>query len=157
MNPSNHFHEANRASEVLSKIGKGAADADFARAIHQAIDRSQETMKKSKVTVTVEIDPDEDRGCLRLRAEVSAKLPKLPAPASQMHVGAGGELLTQQEWMFGGGRDEQPLSVPKPIPASSNSASGRLTVAKAPTPGPVAASPTPAPVVGKDAAAGKEA
>lgn len=153
------FHDANRASEVLAKIGRGAADADFARAVHEAIDRAQQTMKKCKVLVEVEIDPDEERGCLLIRAEVRTKLAKLPPPASQMHVGAGGQLLTQQEFLMGGGRDEAPLSV-KPAPidgAAQASPSGRFPVAKAPAPGPVASAPTPQPVAGKDQAAGEKA
>lgn len=150
MTTTNDFHEANRASEVLSKIGKGAADSDFARTIHQAIDAAKETGKKAKVTVTVEIEPDEDRGCLLLRAGVSAKIPKLPLPASQMHVGPGGELLTQQEWMFGGGRDEAPA---KPLPieqAAAASPSGRFSVVPPPAPAPVAAAPAPKPVANKE-------
>lgn len=141
------FHEANRASEVLSKIGKGAADADFARAVHQAIDRAQVTMKKCKVRVEVEIEPDEERGCMIIRAEVSTKLAKLPPPASQMHVGPNGQLLTQQEFLMGGGRDEAPA---KPLPietaAQASSPSGRFPVAKPAAPAPVADAPTPAPL-----------
>lgn len=144
---STKFHEANRASEVLSKIGKGAADADFARAVHTAIDRAQATMKKCRVRVEVEIEPNEERGCMLIRAEVSTKLAKLPPPASQMHVGEGGQLLTQQEWMLGGGRDEAQA---KPLPiesaAQGSSPSGRFPVVNPPAPAPVAAAPTPAPV-----------
>jgi len=156
------FHEANRASEVLAKIGNGTADADFARAVHLAVDRCQETLKPGKVIVTVEFKPDVDNGSMTVRAEVSAKLPKLRAPASQMHVGPKGQLMTQQDWMFGGGRDETPLAL-KPVPltaeqtAKANTASGRFPVAKAPAPAPVAAAPTPKPVVGKEAAAGEQA
>lgn len=148
------FHDANRASEVLAKIGRGAADADFARAVHEAIDRAQQTMKKCKVLVEVEID--EERGCLLIRAEVRTKLAKLPPPASQMHVGPNGQLLTQQEFLMGGGRDEAPA---KPLPiesAAQSSPSGRFPVAKAPVPGPVASAPTPQPVAGKDQAAGEK-
>lgn len=151
------FHEANRASEVLAKIAKGEADTDFARSIHEAIDASTATGKKSKVMVTVEIEPDEDRGCLLLRAGVSSKLPKLALPASQMHVGPGGQLLTQTDWLMGGGRDESPA---KPLPieeaAAAATPSGRFPVAKAPTLGPVASAPTPQPVAGKDQAAGEK-
>lgn len=155
---STKFHEANRASEVLSKIGKGAADADFARAVHQAIDRAQVTMKKCKVLCEVEIEPDEERGCMLVRAAISTKLAKLPAPASQMHLGPNGQLLTQQEFLMGGGRDEAPLQV-KPAPiegAAQASPSGRFPVARAPSPGPVASAPTPQPVAGKDQAAGEK-
>lgn len=151
------FHEANRASEILAKIGKGAVDTDFARTVHEAIDAAQTTGKKAKVVVTVEIEPDEDKGCLMLRAGVSAKIPKLPLPGSQMHVGDRGQLLTQQEWMFGGGRDEAPA---KPLPieqVASPSASGRLAVVNPPAPRPVVALPPPAPVVGKDAASSEKA
>jgi hypothetical protein len=158
MTSTTDFHEANRASEILSKIGKGAADTDFARTIHQAIDAATTTNKKATVRVEVTIDPDSEQGCLMLRAAVTAKLPKLPLPGSQMHVGENGQLLTQQEFMFGGGQDEKPA---KPLPieqaAASASPSGRFPVAKAPAPAPVAAAPTPKPVVGKDAAAGEKA
>ncbi len=158
MTTTTDFHEANRASEVLSKIGSGTADADFARAVHQTIDRCRETMKKGKVVVTVEFDPDEDSGCIIVRAEVTAKLPKLRAPASQMHVGPQGQLLTQQDWMFGGGRDESPL-VTKPTPVAQGapaSPSGRFKIVDPPAPAPVAAQPTPKPVVGKEAATGEK-
>ncbi len=155
--PSHKFADANRASEILQKIGKGAVDADFARTVHEAIDAATTTGKKAVVLVKVEIEPDEDRGCLLIRAGVSAKLPKLPLPASQMHVGAGGALLTQQEWLFGGGQDEAPV---KPLPieqaAQSQSPSGRFKIVQPPAPAPVAAAPTPKPVVGKDAAAGEK-
>lgn len=144
---SNKFHEANRASEVLAKIGKGAADADFARAVHQAIDRAQITMKKCKVRVEVEIEPDEERGCMLIRAEVSTRLAKLPPPASQMHLGPNGQLLTQQEFLMGGGRDEAPLALkPADTPPAASTPSGRFAIAKAPTPAPVADAPAPAPI-----------
>jgi hypothetical protein len=148
------FHDANRASEVLSKIGSGAADADFARAIHAAVARAQQTQKKARVVVTVEIAPDEERGSLLIRANVEAKLPKLPPPASQMHVGPAGELLTQQEFILGGGPSE---ARPKPIAGpGAAAASARLPVANPPAAAPVAPAPTLKPVVGKDAAAGKD-
>lgn len=162
---SNDFHDANRASEILAKIGSGSADADFARAVHLAIDRCQETQKPGKVIVTVEFDPDEDKGAIIVRAEVTAKLPKLKAPASQMHVGQNGQLLTQQEWMFGGGRDEKPRQTPldqavaaaraeaqatqtAPTPPISASASGRFPVAQPPAPAPIAPAPAPKPIAG---------
>lgn len=152
------FHDANRASEILAKIGRGAADADFARAFHEAIDRAQQTMKKCKVVTTVEVEPDEERGCLLVRVDIVAKLAKLPVPASQMHVGPGGGLLTQQEWLMGGGRDEAPLSAkPQPVEGQAASPSGRFKVVQPPAPAPVAAAPTPKPMVGKDAAAGEQA
>ncbi len=151
------FHELNRASEVLAKIGKGAADADFARAIHQAIDRAQDTMKKCKVRVEVEIDPDQERGCLLIRAKVTTRLAELPPPASQMHVGEAGQLLTQQEFLMGGGRDEAPPLQMKPtLPVATETPSGRFTIVPPPAPAPVADLPTPQPVAGKDLAAGKE-
>lgn len=143
------FHEANRASEILSKIGKGTADIDFARTIHEALDAAELTGKKAKVIVTVEIEPNEERGCLLLRAGVSAKIPKLSPPASQMHRGPRGELLTQQDFLLGGGRDERP----EPIPSKT---SGRMSIVGAPAPAPLASAPAPKPLVGKDAAAGRE-
>lgn len=115
MNTTNDFHEANRASEVLSKIGRGQADADFARAIHEAVDRVTETGKKAKVVTTVTIEPNEERGGgLLLRADIVTKLPMLPSPASQMHVGPAGNLMTQQDFLMGGGRDEAPLRDSRP-------------------------------------------
>jgi hypothetical protein len=158
MTTTTNFHEANRASEVLSKIGRGQADADFARAIHEAIDRVTETGKKAKVVTTVTIEPNEERGGgLLLRADIVAKLPMLPSPASQMHVGPAGNLMTQQDFLMGGGRDESP---PKPLPieqaAAANTASGRFKIVVPPVTAPVAAAPAPKPLVGKDAAAGKD-
>ena len=157
-NPNpNPFHEANRASEILSKIGQGAADYDFARSVHRAIEQSQRTGKKSKVIVTVEIDPDDDRGCLILRAFVTERLPKLAPPASQMHVSADGQLLTQQEFILGGGPSEKPRILPVVSDGGPiNTPSGRFPVAGLPVRGPVAATPARQPLVGKDAAAGKE-
>lgn len=141
------FHEANRASEVLAKIGRGAADADFARAVHEAIDRAQQTMKKCKVRVEVEIEPDEERGCLLIRAEVTARLAKLPPPASQMHVGPGGQLLTQQEFLMGGGQDEaQRKLLPIESAAVAETSSGRFKVVPPPAPAPVADAPQPRPL-----------
>jgi hypothetical protein len=143
------FPDKNRASEVLAKIGNGCADADFARAMGVVIDRVQQTNKKGKLVLTIEVAPRDDLGVLEMRASVEAKIPKLPAPASQMHVGAGGELLSQQEWMFGGGPSEKPT----PIKATGNSASARLTVASPPAPAPLADAPAPGPLAtGKDAA-----
>lgn len=110
------FHPKNTASELLAKIGNGSADADFARAVHQAVGRAQDTGKAAKVVLTVEIDPRDEVGSLVLRADVVAKLPKLKAPASQMHVGPKGELLSQQEFILGGGPDE---AAPKPLPTAS--------------------------------------
>ncbi len=137
MNPNN------TASSLLAKIGGGTADADFARAMSDAIDRVHMTNKGAKLVLTIDIKPREERGCLEMRAHVEARLPRLPTPASQMHVGAAGELLTQTEFILGGG----PSETPKPIPqAPATSVSGRLTVAKPPLPGPVAAAPAPAPV-----------
>lgn len=153
------FHEANRASEVLAKIGSGAADAEFARAVHIAIDRANMTMKKCRVRVDVDIEPDEKTGALYVSADVTTKLQKLRPPTSQMHLGANGQLLTQQDWLFGGGRDESPLQV-KPTPieqGAASSPSGRFKIVQPPAPAPLAAAPTPQPVAGKDAAAGEKA
>jgi len=148
------YHEANRASEVLSKIGSGAADADFARAIHQAIDRVMQTEKKARVRVEVEIMPSADNGALILRSRVTAKLPELPLPASQMHVGAGGQLLTQMDWLMGGGRDERPATPVEQANAAAkaeaqgqpSSPSGRFAVVKPPAPPAVAPPAAPAPL-----------
>lgn len=128
------YHQANTASAVLSKIGNGSADHDFARAMHTLLDRVQETNKKGKLVCTVEVEPDEEMGCLIVRAEVIAKLPKLPAAASQMHLGPQGELLTQLEFQLGGGRSEAAAPAPAPAPAMpaavAPSASGRLPAVK---------------------------
>lgn len=162
---TNDFHPNNTASELLSKIGSGTADADFARAVHQAVDRAQDTGKAAKVVLTVEIDPRDEVGSLVLRADVATKLPKLKAPASQMHVGPNGELLSQMEFVMGGGPSERPA----PIPAEPRAAaSARLKVAAVAAPAPLAAAPKPAPIAGdggpitnpiatgKEAGAGKE-
>jgi hypothetical protein len=164
MNP-NDFHPRNTASELLAKIGYGTADADFARGISQAVTAAQATKKKAKVVLTVEIDPRDEVGSLVLRADVVTKCPKLPAPASQMHMGPRGELLTQQEFILGGGPEERPAPLPAEKPAAT---SGRLTVAAVAAPAPLAAAPKPAPLAGdggpiphpiaagKDAGAGKD-
>ena len=137
------FHQSNTASSILAKIGSGCADADFARAIHLAVDRATETQKKARVVVTVEIEPRDEVGALVLRAAVEAKLPKLRPPATQMHVGPSGELMTQMEFLVDGGTTEV-----KPITGTSRTASGRHTLASIPATRPVAAAPTPAPLVG---------
>ena len=140
---SAEFHHLNTASVLLTKIGSGCTDADFARAVHLAVERASLTKKKAKVVLTVEVDPRDDTGSLVIRAQCEAKLPKLPAPATQMHVGPDGELLTQLEFLMGGGPNEAP---PKAItelirgPSPVTSGSGRLPVV------PVAALPPPAPV-----------
>lgn len=146
MNPSD-FHPRNTASELLAKIGYGTADADFARGISQAVSAAQATNKKAKVVLTVEVNPKDEVGSLVVRADVVTKCPKLPAPASQMHLGPKGELLTQQEFILGGGPDE---SRPEPIPAAPTTAaaSGRLKVAAVAAPAPLAAAPKPAPLAG---------
>jgi hypothetical protein len=149
------FHGANRASEVLAKIGKGEVDTDFARTIHTAINAAQLTNKKAEVTIKVQLEPDEDRGCMLVRASVSAKIPKLPLPASQMHIGPCGELLSQEEIFFGRGAPSESGRV-EPIQPST-SASGRMPVAKAPAPAPLAPAPTAKPLAGKEAAAGEKA
>lgn len=164
MNPSD-FHPRNTASELLAKIGYGTADADFARGISQAVTAAQATNKKAKVVLTVEINPKDEVGSLVLRADVVTKCPKLAAPASQMHLGPKGELLTQQEFIMGGGPDERPA----PIAAEKQpaAASGRMAVAKVAAPAPLAAAPRPAPLAGdggptitiatgKEAGAGKD-
>ncbi len=150
----NDFNPLNTASTLLAKIGSGSADADFARAMHLAVERANQTKKKAKVVLTVEVDPRDDTGSLILRAEVVAKLPKLPAPSTQMHVGEQGELLNQMEFLMGGGPSERPRPVPPQ--SAGSSASGRHPVVQPPAPAPVAAAPTLKPVVGKDAAAGKD-
>lgn len=148
---TNDFHPQNTATQLLAKIGSGSADADFARAVHLAVERASQVGKKAKVVLTVEVDPRDETGSLIIRADVVAKLPKLPAPASQMHVGQEGELLTQQEYIFGGGRSE---AKQQPIAPPASSASGRHPVVAPPAPAPIANAPKPGPVVGKDAAAG---
>ncbi len=140
----NDFSPLNTCSQLLAKIGSGTADADFARAMAAAVARSTRMQKKSKVVLTVEIEPRDDVGALVLRASVEARLPKLPAAATQMHVGPNGELLTQLEHMFGGGPTEAGRAPTAPVPASSGSA--RLSIAPAPTPGPVTSAPLPVPL-----------
>ncbi|MCK6488308.1 MAG: hypothetical protein L6R48_08270, partial [Planctomycetes bacterium] len=78
-------------------------------------------------------------------ADVVAKCPKLPPPASQMHLGPKGELLTQQEFILGGGPDERPAPIPAEQPAAT---SGRHKVAALAGPAPLAAAPKPAPIAG---------
>lgn len=146
--PPANFHQANRASEILSKIGRGEADADFARGIHMALDRSQQTGKKSKVIVSVEIDPDPDSGSLIMRVNIDVRIPKVPSVISQMHPGPNGELLTQQEFLLGGGPDERPA--PTPVKTES-SKSGRMPVASPKSPAPLADSPKLKPIAGSDA------
>jgi len=147
------FHPGNTATALLSKIGSGCADADFARAVHAAADRAAQTKKRAKVVLTVEVDPRNEVGSLVLTATVEARLPKLPMPSTQFHQGPAGELLDQRDFLMGGGRDESAI---KPLPAAS-STSGRMSVARTPAPAPLADAPTIAPLrAGKDAAAGKE-
>ena len=144
MNPN----ESNLASTLLAKIGNGSADADFARCIGDCVDAVQTTGKKAKLIVSIEIAPRDDAGSIEMRAEVTTKLPKLRAPSSQMHVGPGGELLSQMEFLMGGGPSE---AKPQPIAAKPNQGSARLRVVEPPAP--VAAAPTLAPLAtGKDAA-----
>ena len=152
MNPD--FHDNNRASAVLAKIGHGTAAADFARAMGMVIDRVRQTNKGAKLVLTIEVKPRDDLGCLEMRAQVEAKLPKLPAPASQMHVGPSGELLSQMDFLMGGGPSETPRPIPQP---TSSSASGRLPVAKVPALAPIAAAPAPSPLKTGDDAPTKEA
>ena len=143
------IHEANTASVVLAKIGAGAADVDFARAVAAAVDRAVLVNKKAQVVLTVDIEPNLKTGSLILSAQVVPKLPKIAPPATQFHRGAHGELLTQMEYMMGGGRDEAPTPISEAnaaalaerVPKPSASASGRL-----PVPGPIAAGPTLAPI-----------
>jgi len=166
MESSNDFHPKNTASALIAKIGGGTADADFGRAMKATLDRVRQTRKNAKIVLTIEVVLREDlkdkndHGCIELRASVEAKLPKLSPPATQMHVGNDGQLLSQQELWFSGG---EPEIVPRPVAASAAaSTSGRFAVAKAPALAPVADAPAlaavsaaPAPVrVGKDAAAG---
>ena len=155
MKPSD-FSQLNTASVLLTKIGSGCADADFARAVHKAVDRVIATEKNAKVVLTIEVVCQKTTGALVLSASVEAKIPKLPAPATQMHVGPKGELLTQMEYLMGGGPSEA-AEKPLPITANASQGSARMTIAKAPAPAPIAPAPTPAPLVGKDAAAGKDA
>jgi hypothetical protein len=161
---SESFPEQNRASAVLAKIGHGTADADFARAMREVLDAAQVTGKKAKLILTVEVDPRSDLGCVELRAEVRTRLPKLPPPASQMHLGPKGELLTQMEWMMGGGPSEAPKSLAitaglATAAAAAPAAQPSLAVAAsmpAPPLAPLAADHQPRPVYGKEAGAGKE-
>ena len=158
MSNTTEYHEANKASAVLAKIANGEADTEFARLIPQAISRCQLTGKAATVTVTVTIEPGET--ALILRAAATAKLPKLKASGSQMHVGPSGELLDQMEFIMGGGPTEKPA----PIPATSSTGSGRLRIVSAAAkPAPIAPVPSLAPlaavgdggpiITGKDAAA----
>jgi hypothetical protein len=142
------FPQENIASSVLAKIGNGSADADFARALGLVLDRVQATGKKGKLVLTLEVTPRSDLGVVEMRASVEAKVPKLPAPASQMHVGPNGEILSQMDWMMGGGKSE----TPKPI---SPSASQRL--ATVPTLAPIAAAPALAPVTPSTTKTGNDA
>lgn len=139
------YNENNRASAVLAKIGNGTADADFARAMGILLDRVAETNKPAKLVLTIEVKPRDDLGCLEMRAQVEAKLPKLPAPASQMHVASDGSLLSQQEFMFSGPSESRPRPLP-PTGSGSSTTSGRHAVPSL-AGGPIAAAPALAPVV----------
>ncbi len=155
----NDYHEQNRASAVLAKIGGGSADADFARAMATVLDRVRLVEKSAKLVLTISVTPRKDLGCVELRAHVEAKLPKLIPPASQMHLGPAGELLSQMDFLMGGGPSEakpQPVADARAMPQPVASASGRLpAMAARPAPAALADAPQPAPLVGKDAAAGK--
>jgi hypothetical protein len=146
------FPQENIASSVLAKIGNGSADADFARALGLVLDRVQATGKKGKLVLTLEVTPRSDLGVVEMRASVEAKVPKLPAPASQMHVGPNGEILSQMDWMMGGGKSETHTPISPP-----SSSSQRLTVAAAPAPAPIAAAPALAPVTKTHSKLGNDA
>jgi hypothetical protein len=148
-----NIQQNNLASALMQKLGNGTADADFARCVGEVVDAVQTTNKKGKLTLTIEVSPRQDLGCVEMRVDVAAKLPKLPAPASQMHVGPKGELLSQMEFLMGGGPTE---AKPQPIKANPNQGSARLRVVEPAAP--IAAAPALAPLVavGKDAAAGKD-
>lgn len=140
------FNESNKASELLQKLARGTADADFARALEQCVNISKTTGKKSKLKLTIDVNPRTDAGCMELAVDISTSLPRLPQPITQMHVGAHGELLTQSEFIYGGGPDER---APAPLPNKSTYASGRMpVVGKTAAPAPVAPAPTPAPMAG---------
>ena len=143
------FPDGNRASEILSKIGNGTADADFARAIGQCVDATRTTDKKSKLKLSVEIIPRKDMGCMELRVEISTSLPRLPNPSTQVHVASDGTLLTQMEHMLGGhGPSEKPMPVMQQAQAPKVVADAPklAPVAEAPKPAPVAEVPKPEPI-----------
>lgn len=141
------FHDQNRASAVMMKVGNGQADAEFARAAAECVARSTQTGKKSKLIVTLEFNPRDDLGSLEVRADVATRLPRLPSPASQMHIGPEGQLLTQLEFIMGNGPSE-PKPLPVAVGAAKSSTSGRLAVASLPAPAPLVQAPAPAPLVG---------
>lgn len=94
------YNEQNNASNLLQRIGDGCADEAFASAVSAAVERSTETGKPSKIILTVTVEPSEEDGCIVLSAEVTTKLPKLPAAATHMHVGPDGALMAQASIPF---------------------------------------------------------
>jgi hypothetical protein len=135
------FNSANLASEVLGKIGSGSADADFARAIEACLDAAGQTGKKAKLKLTITIQPREELGCVEMRADITTALPRLPAPASQFHVGPNKELMDQTTFLLGGGKSEAPQVI-------GMRETTQPAVQPAPAPAPLAEAPKPQPIKG---------
>jgi hypothetical protein len=134
--------EQNLASNLLARIGKGTADADFARRVSEVLRGVEKTGKKGSVTLKVDFELRDDGG-IELRAAVAAKIPELRGPATTMHLGSRGELLTQQEFLLGGGADEAEAVRRKPLFANSG-------LAQPPAPAPIAQGALPAaPIAGQ--------
>lgn len=146
--PTNSFPQANLASVILPKIAGGTIDADFARALTAAHAAAMQTNKRASVAIHITVEPNREVGATTIRAHVSSKLPQLPQPAIQVHSGPNGELMTQLEFIMGGGKAETPLAVTgsptKPAPVVGPAAPAPL--AAAPTPPPLAAAPAAKPL-----------
>jgi len=99
------IHENNKASNLLARIGRGHADNEFAREVVKAVKAVENTSKKAEITLKVTIELRGDGG-LEMTPAVTSKLPALPMPSTTMHQGPDGEMLTQQEFLLGGGEDE---------------------------------------------------
>lgn len=136
--------EANRASVLLAKIGRGTCDADFARHVNEVATAVEQTGKKGTVTLKLELIPQKsDQGGILFRHGVKSKAPELPPPATTMHRAEDGSLLDQMEFIMGGGRNEAPRVQPQ----------AAAPVAAKPEPVPLAERPQAAPLADRKPAA----
>lgn len=73
---------ANELFSTLKTIGNGDLINEIASSMEAATTSSQHTMKRSKVTIEVIIEPDTKSDAFRVWGTVKAKLPPEPTKAS---------------------------------------------------------------------------
>ena len=134
------FKYENKASVVLASLGRGHADAEFARLLEivaREVSDSPDDKAKGKVTIALEVRKDPAAGALVLIPTVSHSVPTRSVHAGHVYPTDDGRLLTHMDFLMEAGHSER----------KDEDLFARAPIAEMKQAAPIADAPKPKPIV----------